>query len=142
MNKLLFLSVVLLSLVVGCSTGPKLIPVSGIVTFSKDGSPAQFGTIEFRLENEPHSVARGKIQKDGSFKLKTGGQDGVVTGWHTVVITQFAGNFRGAKIAHNHGLDVAKKYADHRTTDLRMEITEESSLEALTLKVEDMPRKK
>jgi hypothetical protein len=140
MSMLIAIGCVSVFAISGCSQGPPFHEVFGEVVFKKDDSPAQFGSIEFRSESEERYIARGTIQKDGSFKLKTGNSNGAYEGWYTVVIVQAAGNTRAPKIAHNHGLDVAKKYADHRTTDLRVEITAESA-EDLRLEVDHEKRR-
>lgn len=113
-------------LVVGCDSGPKYYPVSGTVVFKQDGSTAQFGSIEFRSESEPPVVARGEITKAGTFSLASSGKIGTIGGSHTVVIIQVIGNPRG-NVRHNHGLEVAKKYSDHRTTDLKVNVTKENA---------------
>jgi major membrane immunogen (membrane-anchored lipoprotein) len=74
------LPLLLILLVTGCSNSIK---VSGKVTFS-DGSPLDTGNVIF--ENEYHSF-RGKIQKDGTFRLgrlKDG--DGIIAGKYQVAI--------------------------------------------------------
>ena len=110
--------------VAGCGkTGPALYPVSGKVEFS-DGSPAMFGSIEFRSDSESPVIARGKIQKDGSFSARSVEfGDGMVEGVHNVRIEQVIGSFRQGSVVHHHGLEVAKKYRSYRTTDLEVEVT-------------------
>ena len=110
----------------GCERGRPHYPASGTVTFKKDGQRATFGNIEFRSEEEPVVVARGKIQKDGTFTVNAGQQKGTVGGWHTVVILQQIRDL-GVGHMHAHGLDAAQKYADHRTTDLRVEVDAETT---------------
>lgn len=125
--------------VIGCGDGGRPhYAVKGIVKFKKDESVATFGLIEFRSESEPIVTARGSIQKDGTFSLTTGDRRGAVVGWHTVVIIQPVKNLHG-KVTHTHGLNAAKKYLDHRTTDLRFEVTEEvSDDEDLVLKIDHL----
>jgi hypothetical protein len=127
----LFVTLILLA-VVGCGSDRPYYRVNGKVQFNKDDSFARFGSVEFRSESEPIVTARGNIQKDGSFTLKSGRYSGTVGGWHTVVVLQPVANpHRG--IIHDHGLEAAKKYGDHRTTDLRVEVTEESASDLLLL---------
>lgn len=119
---------------VGCGEqGPEYFPVQGKVIFKQDSSAAQFGRVEFRSQSDPPVIARGKIQKDGSFQLQSNGKRGTVRGMHTVVIIQVIGGPRqgqsGAKIVHDHGLDVAKKYSDHRTSDLEVDVQPETCRE-------------
>lgn len=130
-----------MALVHGCGYGgrPHHV-VRGTVQFKKDNSVARFGTIEFRSESEPIVTARSTIAKDGTFSLKTGDRRGAVAGWHTVVIMQSVHNPYG-KVKHNHGLDAATKYLDHRTTDLRLEVTAETADdENLVLLIDDLGR--
>jgi len=129
----------LISLVfaVGCGDGGrKYHIVRGTVKFNKDDSVARFGMIEFRSESSPVVTARSTINKNGTFSLKTGDRQGAVAGWHTVVIMQSVQNLHG-NIKHNHGLEAAKKYLDHRTTDLRVEVTEESAKD-LEIMIDDL----
>lgn len=105
--------------------------------FKKDESVATFGLIEFRSESKPVMTARAKIQKDGTFSLKTGDRDGAVEGWHTVVVMQPVKDLHG-KVKHNHGLNAAKKYLDHRTTDLRFEVTEDTRYDQPILLIDDL----
>lgn len=114
----------------GCGDGRDWQPVNGNIEFKEDGSAASFGTIEFRSESEPVVIARGKIEKDGSFSVSASGKTGTVGGWHTVVILMPVRNLVGGK-THQHGLQAAQKYQDHRTTDLRVEITKDSAKDLL-----------
>jgi hypothetical protein len=75
------LSLLCILLAIGCNNN---IRVSGKVTFS-DGSPLDSGKVVF--ENEQYSF-RGKIQKDGTFRLgrlKDG--DGIYRGKYRVAIS-------------------------------------------------------
>lgn len=73
----------------GCGAqGQAHFPAGGSVRFEQDGTSATFGDIEFRSEEDPVVVARGKIQKDGTFTVNAGNNRGTVAGWHTVVILQ------------------------------------------------------
>lgn len=125
-----------LFLATGCDGGRPQYKVKGTVKFNKDESVARFGSIEFRSETEPFVIARAKIQEDGTFALKSGSRLGAVAGWHTVVIMQSVTNLHG-KVKHNHGLEAAKKYRDHRTTDLRFEVVEDSDDGELVLMIDE-----
>ena len=122
----------------GCRDGgrPHYI-TEGVVKFNKDDSVARFGMIEFRSETQPVVTARSTIAKDGTFYLRTGDKNGVVAGWHTVVIMQTVQNLHG-KVQHDHGLVAAKKYLDHRTTDLRVEVTEKTPDEDIVLMIDEI----
>lgn len=119
----------LLTSVIGCGDqGPKYFPVEGKVIFKQDSSVAQFGSIEFRSESDPPVIARGKIQSNGTFQLKSDGKQGTVEGEHSVVIIQVVGSPRNnERLVHRHGLEVAAKYSDHRTSDLRVDVQPETS---------------
>lgn len=96
--------------------------------------------MEFRSESEPVVIARSKIAKDGSFRLTSSGRDGTVGGWHTVVVLMPVQSLGGGK-THNHGLDVATKYRDHRSTDLRVEVTDLTA-EGLVLEIDELSKTK
>ncbi|WP_148618691.1 hypothetical protein [Mariniblastus fucicola] len=124
----------------GCGDGGRPYhAVRGVVKFNKDDSTARFGMIEFRSESEPIVTARSTINKDGTFSLRTGDREGAVAGWHTVVIMQSVQNLHG-KVKHDHGLEAASKYLDHRKTDLRVEVTEATAEEDLILKIDHLPK--
>ena len=132
-----FLLLLSLLLLAGCEGGRPHHEVQGTVKFNRDDSVARFGMIEFRSESEPIVTARSTIAKDGSFSLKTGDRKGAVAGWHTVVIMQTVRVYDDIK--HDHGLVAAKKYLDHRTTDLRFEVKENSDEEeGLVLKIDNL----
>ena len=108
----------------GCqSDHERIYRVSGRVVF-EDCSPAQFGVIEFRSESEIPFIARGKINKDGTFRVKASGKSsGLTEGIYRAIIIQVVGNPRGQpKIAHHHGLEVANKYRTYDTSDIRIEV--------------------
>ena len=112
---------------IGCQaeTDPVL-PISGKVTFT-DGSPAQFGVIEFRRNQPTTAIARGTIQKDGTFQVRqSGSRSGLRQGSHKAVIIQVVGTHSGGHIHHHHGQVVADKYRDYRTTDLSVEVSADS----------------
>lgn len=116
--------VTIAAIFVGCDSQPQCYPVSGTVKF-EDDSTAQFGNIEFRSTTESPTIARGKINKDGTFTARTsGGRSGLLAGKHKVIIVQIIGNPRGGgSVVHHHGLEVATKYNDYRTSDLEIEVT-------------------
>lgn len=110
--------------ITGCDSQPQCYPISGTVKFADD-STAQFGNIEFRSTTEPPTIARGKINKNGTFTARSsGGRIGLLAGKHKVIIVQIIGNSRGGgTVVHHHGLEVATKYNDYRTSDLEIEVT-------------------
>lgn len=125
---------------VGCDEqGRAHFAAGGSVRFASDNTPATFGDIEFRSEGEQVVVARGKIQKDGTFTVSAGSRRGTVAGWHTVVILQPVRSLGGG-MKHSHGHDAHRKYGDHRTTDLRVEVTAETGIHGLDLVIEDLAK--
>jgi len=108
----------------------RIYPIAGRVVFA-DGSPARFGIIEFRSESPEPIIARGEIQKDGTFNVRAAGKSwGLTRGTHQAIILQVIGNPRGQpRLVHNHGLEVADKYRSYQTSDLRIEVTPESENE-------------
>ena len=114
----------LLLSITGCqSDQERVYPISGKVVF-EDGSPAQFGLIEFRSDSTPPFSARGKIDDDGTFRVRASGStSGLTAGTHRAIIIQVVGNPRGQpRIAHHHGLEVADKYRTYKTSDLQIEV--------------------
>ena len=81
-------------------------------------------------------VARGKIQRDGTFTVSAGSQQGTVAGWHTVVILQPVRALPGV-MKHSHGHEASRKYSDHRSTDLRVEVTADTGIHGINLVIED-----
>ena len=77
-----FCSLVLLSLVVGCSGN---VGLRGKITFSDDDSPVTAGTVAFRKDGR---IARGDIKEDGTyivgFERET---DGLPPGKYEVFLT-------------------------------------------------------
>lgn len=123
-TQLLLLAMVVLSFS-GCqSSEDRVYPVGGKVVFA-DGSPAQFGIIEFRSDAPTPVTARGKIKKDGSFRVRATGRSwGLTKGTHKCIVLQVIGNPRGQpRLIHSHGLDVADKYRDYKTSDLEVVVT-------------------
>lgn len=114
----------LLLTIAGCqSESDPVYPVSGKVTFP-DGSPARFGIIEFRRELPTTVVARGKIQRDGTFRVRSSGsRSGLTQGNHKAIIIQVVGTHRTDHIHHDHGQIVADKYRDYNTTELSVDVS-------------------
>jgi hypothetical protein len=78
---------VAVSLLGGCNSRPKTYPVEGKVTFP-DNTPLVGATVEFESqEAETKGVnARGEVGEDGTYRLKTGREDGAVEGLHRVIV--------------------------------------------------------
>jgi len=72
----------------GCGSGDRVAtyPVTGEVVFP-DGSPLRGGSILFNSQQHAKLTARGQIQTDGTFELRTYAPgDGAVAGPHQVAI--------------------------------------------------------
>jgi hypothetical protein len=111
------LLVVLTVGIMGCGDGrPTRVPISGIVLI--DGEPLSRGTVKFVPESGRPSF--GKIGQDGRFVLTCyDGNDGAIPGKHRV------------QVSANRGISDSKiewfaprKYADFRTSELQVEVTE------------------
>ena len=63
----------------------KLVPVSGKVTL--DGKPLPRGTVVFHADNAAQGYA--EIRSDGSYRVKTGDQRGLMPGTYRVTITAY-----------------------------------------------------
>lgn len=108
---------------IGCGDGfDTTYPISGKIVFS-DGSPARFGLIEFRSESDDPVIARGKINKDGTFSAKTSGKSGLVVGSHQLIILQVVPR-NAQNVVHDHGHEVTAKYRSYDTSGLRIEVKE------------------
>ena len=77
----------------GCGpAGPKLDPVSGIVTLS--GAPLKSGTITLIADaskgNTEQGTSTGKIESDGRYAISTDGKEGAPPGWYkAIIITKY-----------------------------------------------------
>jgi hypothetical protein len=104
----------------GCGPShPPTYPVIGKVVF-ENGEACQLGTIEFRSLDHLVS-ARGKIEKDGAFKLSTWEpDDGAVAGKHQVIVQQLIITEDLSFAAHGHGPRVNPRYGDYATSGLEV----------------------
>ena len=139
--------------VVGCQDGRQATyPARGVVRFA-DGTPVRSGTVEFRSES-CGSIARGTVDRDGSFILGTyETADGAVAGPHKVIVVQFvspavfnAGKRVDAADAEAHagheGANlVAPQFAHYATTPLSAEVTPGTS-NHIELEVQPLRRAK
>lgn len=101
---------------VGCGEGgPKIVPVSGIVTI--DGQPLTYGHIQ--VIPTGWRPASSRIGSDGRFMLTTTvSGDGCAVGTHPVVI--LAGESLSADATKWHA---PKKYADSKASNLTITVT-------------------
>jgi hypothetical protein len=73
---------------VGCGGRYTPVPVGGTVTL--DGKPVEGATVTFHLvgDDAEGRLATGRTDKSGSFRLKTGNEDGARPGEYKVVIVK------------------------------------------------------
>lgn len=71
----------------GCGKGLETYPVQGKVQFA-NGKPLVGGSVEFLIKDaEGKAVnARGAINDDGTFQLKTRDQQGALAGKHQIIV--------------------------------------------------------
>ena len=100
----------------GCGDGgPKIVPVSGVVTI--DGQPLTYGHIQ--VSPTGWRPASSRIGADGKFMLTTNvSGDGVAVGTHQVVI--LAAEALNPEATKWHA---PKKYADFKTANLTLTVT-------------------
>lgn len=107
------LSLVMLS-VAGCNSGPKIVPVSGIVLI--DGQPLTQGTVQ--VIPSDYRAASGKLGPDGRFTLTTfKDNDGCVVGTHPVCIVATE-----TLTPTSHKWHAPKKYVDAATNGLTIKV--------------------
>ena len=112
------LFLVVATLIVGCDSRPKRVPVAGQVLI--DGKPLELGTITLVPQGARPSM--GKIGKDGRFVLTCyEGDDGVIPGTHRVAVSANKGKGDTALEWF-----APKKYADFRKSGLTVTIGEEN----------------
>lgn len=99
----------------GCDGGPKIVPVSGMVTI--DGQPLTYGHVQ--VIPTGWRPASGRIGGDGRFTLTTTVPgDGCVVGTHPVAV--LAGESISPETMKWHA---PQKYADISTSNLKVTIT-------------------
>jgi len=101
----------------GCGDGhPTRVHVAGIVSI--DGRPLDRGFVKFVPANGRPSI--GKIGADGKFTLTCyGGDDGAILGMHRVQVS-------ANRIISDNKIEwfAPRKYADFRTSEIQVEVTE------------------
>lgn len=123
----------------GCGTsGPKLIPVSGTVTYN--GKPVEGAVVSFQCQGAP-KMATGTTDAQGRFQLATNKPgDGTIAGKHKVTVRKLVREGAAAsgpmsmedamkateapktQPAERHQLPM--KYADAASSDLEFTVTE------------------
>lgn len=125
-NLLLLVCGMIVAVVVGCDSGPKVVNASGKVTFA-GGVPAGAGVKVIRFEPTPDTTAEikkaasGSIAEDGSFDMytRTPG-DGVYAGKYAVVFSVL-----NSPIEQKSLID--SKYTSSATTPYTIELVDDRS---------------
>src|SRR5688572_30363326 len=104
----------MLLLVVGCNRGPRMVPVSGIVTI--DGKPLKKGLVTVNVKDS--RPAYGKIGNDGKFQLMTKVEgDGCLVGEHTFTVSS-----REPLGPDTMRHLIPEKYADETTSGFKIKV--------------------
>jgi hypothetical protein len=113
----------LVSVVTGCEKSEKFVPVVGRVTVN--GRALTTGSVSFRPDpgrgNASMHQPTGSIDGEGNYQLfVTGGRAGAPPGWYKVVVTAYDDPSPGKPLKSFTDM----KYADEKTTPLRVEVIE------------------
>ncbi len=100
-------------LLTGCG-GKHPAQVSGTVTM--DGTPLPVGTVVFHPTGEG-ATAYGSIDKDGSYAVRSGTDQGLVLGEYVVTVVATTGPPPDGKLL------TPTRYGNPKTSDLRCEVT-------------------
>lgn len=120
---------------IGCGqSGPKLVPVSGVVTL--DGQPLSDAGILFQpIGGGP--PASGTTDASGRFTLRTQNRPGAVLGEHRVSITKFESTGTGMGVAGNEPVRMRwllpEKYTRPETSGITVKVTGHQEDVVLTL---------
>jgi len=82
----LCIALALAALAAGCDRGPKMVPVTGVVTV--EGEPVDRAAVLFAHVNGGRPTV-GVTDQQGRFRLTTDGRDGALLGEHGVAITRY-----------------------------------------------------
>ena len=98
---------------VGCSRGPEMVPVEGVVLYKE--KPLEYGSVMFQpVGVENAKTAKSSIKNDGSFQLMTDETPGVMVGRCQVRITAFAAQRDNAQGNKNQELALGKSAIPQR----------------------------
>ena len=128
------LLLLLLLLAAGCSapTGVS----EGVVRFV-GGEPVRSGSVEFRSTADGSRYA-GRIGLEGQFSLSDGeGNPGIPPGEYEVVVVQMVLTEDLPLGGHTHGKTVPRRYADYRTSGIRVTSTEGGEPLHIVIEAED-----
>jgi hypothetical protein len=119
-----WLMMAIASLLQGCSSEPPLYPVTGQVVFKDDGRPFAGGTaVVFESKSPPYHRARGDLDKEGRFELKTeqrGDDPGAMEGPHRVSISYISSS--GNDIKQQLSKLIHPRYFEFQTSGIECDI--------------------
>lgn len=121
----------LFGVVCGCNSGTSLIPVDGTITVG--GKPAEGATLMFHPADPKDATGSAVAEVDGTYKVVTGGEPGLVKGKYTVTVTYPDPTKKPTQAqimmgTAEPGPDLLKgKYSSKATSPLSVEITSASS---------------
>ena len=110
----------------GCTgdAADRLVPVSGRIT--SNGQPAPSGTVVFYPDpdrgNASRQEARGTIDAQGVYRLKTGKDKGAPPGWYQVAVFALKPP-RPEQTMSPPEWWASQRYSDPRTSGLAVEVT-------------------
>lgn len=108
-------------LATGCSNGPDLTPVSGIVTI--DGKPVTHGKVQ--IAPAGYRAAIGTIGPDGRFTMSTDKDgDGVVVGSHKAAVIAHETKGPGSQVWH-----APKRYMSIETSGITVDVVKGKDVE-------------
>jgi hypothetical protein len=84
MNYLVSFLVMICLMLSGCSNGPKRVLAVGSITVG--GKPAEGAQILLHPQDETKQVASAVAEADGTFKLVSGGEPGILVGSYKVTV--------------------------------------------------------
>jgi hypothetical protein len=134
---------IIVSFLPGCSqSGPKLMPVSGVITLTT-GPAIKHGYVNFHPDankgNRSKDIGIGFI-RDGKFTILSGDREGLLPGWY--VITVDAANETDPKNPYVNEWYAEERYTDKRRSQLSVEVKEGAVSGAYDLKLKPHPKAK
>jgi len=126
-----------LASLVGCDSGPSLVPVSGVVTLND--KPLTSGTVIYHPDkakgNKFGGLSVGEINDKGEYTLQTNGKPGAPVGPCKVTVTSTGSAEVPDNTKPSTKSPVNPTYATVELTPLAVEVTEKGAKGAYDLKV-------
>lgn len=124
----------------GCgsaSDGPKVSPVSGVITV--DGAPLPKAGVAFHPDTAKGNTAKylpaGTADDKGRYELVTATKQGAPPGWYKVVVSAPVPARTGGEAPKVGPPPFNAKYADPATTDLNIEVKDGAASGSYDVKV-------